>query len=89
MKSVHEAVHTVRSLTVKLQSQSVEAELVDQSVCLPSTPDLTEITTYTKKVSTVREVFISNQRLNSNDSIKSLSTSSTTLSNFNRGCLTC
>lgn len=41
MKSVHEAVHTVRSLTVKLQSQSVEAELVDQSVYLPSTPDLT------------------------------------------------
>lgn len=41
MKSVHEAVHAVRSLTVKLQSQSVEAALVDQSVYLPSTPDRT------------------------------------------------
>lgn len=35
MKSVHKAVHTVRSLTVKLQSQSVESELLDQSVYLP------------------------------------------------------
>lgn len=60
----------------KVQSQSVEAELVDQSVYLPSTPDLTEIPTHGEKVSTVRKVFILNQRLNSYDSIKPASSSS-------------
>lgn len=68
------AAHTVRGLRVKLQSAKSECGgWAGGSKCVftLNSSDLTQIPSHAK-VSTVREVFILNQRLNSYDSMQSV-----------------